>query len=146
MSPSNIDSSSPIQEQQHYSQPCHYIFTADDYQGVCGGASPSKKGSNKNCSVNRALFQKFRVHQNDHRHFQQQQQHEAYIQTYPYLKHNIGNQDHSNVVSLSAERRRMTFQQQRSDSTAIQENIKVCSRCRTSNSPEWRRGPDGHKT
>lgn len=25
-------------------------------------------------------------------------------------------------------------------------NVKACARCRTSNSPEWRRGPDGHKT
>lgn len=24
--------------------------------------------------------------------------------------------------------------------------LKICARCRTSNSPEWRRGPDGHKT
>lgn len=26
------------------------------------------------------------------------------------------------------------------------EGTKVCTRCHTSNSPEWRRGPDGHKT
>lgn len=24
--------------------------------------------------------------------------------------------------------------------------VKVCARCRTNNSPEWRRGPDGNKT
>lgn len=25
-------------------------------------------------------------------------------------------------------------------------NVKICARCRTNSSPEWRRGPDGHKT
>ncbi|KAI8061261.1 hypothetical protein BDF21DRAFT_467258 [Thamnidium elegans] len=25
-------------------------------------------------------------------------------------------------------------------------SVKTCARCRTNNSPEWRRGPDGHKT
>ncbi|KAL7316446.1 hypothetical protein PS15m_005534 [Mucor circinelloides] len=31
-------------------------------------------------------------------------------------------------------------------STKVPENVKKCTRCHTSNSPEWRRGPDGHKT
>lgn len=32
------------------------------------------------------------------------------------------------------------------DSSSNNNTLKICARCRTSNSPEWRRGPDGHKT
>lgn len=33
-----------------------------------------------------------------------------------------------------------------SDNNSSSNTLKICARCRTSNSPEWRRGPDGHKT
>lgn len=32
------------------------------------------------------------------------------------------------------------------DNSSNNNTLKICARCRTSNSPEWRRGPDGHKT
>jgi hypothetical protein len=130
----------------------HYVFTADDYPNGHNGSitlppppppPSSKKSANKSFPVNKALFQKFRLQQHD-----PQQQQESYNQ-------HLDRQDHTSIESPSTEkRRRLAFQkQQQNDMTATaiatattQENVKVCSRCRTSNSPEWRRGPDGHKT
>ncbi|KAG2207884.1 hypothetical protein INT47_010868 [Mucor saturninus] len=51
-------------------------------------------------------------------------------------------------------KRRVLFHEQEKTSltitTSLQQGnggaVKVCARCRTSHSPEWRRGPDGHKT
>jgi hypothetical protein len=146
--PSYIESPLRLQHGQlPAAQPRHYIFTADDYQGGYNGSTSSKKGSNKSLPpppppppVNsNALFQKFRLQQHQQEPYSQLQQQQQQQQ-------HLEKQEYSSIASPSTEkRRRMAFSKQQSD-TSVQENVKVCSRCRTSNSPEWRRGPDGHKT
>lgn len=59
-----------------------------------------------------------------------------------------------NQPSSVEKKRKILFNEQEKTSLTIttnlqQENgnsLKICARCRTSHSPEWRRGPDGHKT
>lgn len=51
-----------------------------------------------------------------------------------------------NLGCSSTEKKRRNDAFQGPVTTTSPENAKSCTRCHTSNSPEWRRGPDGHKT
>ncbi|KAI8988225.1 hypothetical protein BDF20DRAFT_833099 [Mycotypha africana] len=49
--------------------------------------------------------------------------------------------------NFSAERRKLYGNKRQAFNNRMSgEPVKVCTRCLTSQSPEWRRGPDGHKT
>lgn len=48
----------------------------------------------------------------------------------------------SNIAAL--DKRRHIYKT--TDGGLMPKNMKKCASCHTSNSPEWRRGPDGHKT
>ncbi|KAL9543865.1 hypothetical protein MBANPS3_007917 [Mucor bainieri] len=55
----------------------------------------------------------------------------------------------SSCSSTEKKRRNDAFQRPSvttATTTISPNNVKTCTRCHTSNSPEWRRGPDGHKT
>lgn len=86
-------------------------------------------------------FQKFKVHRQQQQHHQQQQFSQptsAYssVEKKRRIMFNNSSQ-HQQHLLLEA-----NLQQQQHDISTQ----KMCARCRTSNSPEWRRGPDGHKT
>lgn len=51
-----------------------------------------------------------------------------------------------NFTSSIEKKRRNVFHGLAATTPTSSEGTKVCTRCHTSNSPEWRRGPDGHKT
>jgi hypothetical protein len=51
----------------------------------------------------------------------------------------------SNYASID-KRRSTNFAYKQTERGSAPKNVKICASCHTSNSPEWRRGPDGHKT
>ncbi|KAF1802699.1 hypothetical protein FB192DRAFT_1280029 [Mucor lusitanicus] len=68
---------------------------------------------------------------------QQQQQHP---------QHDVAGRRRNLSCSSTEKKRRTDAFHGPVTTTTLPENVKTCTRCHTSNSPEWRRGPDGHKT
>lgn len=68
-----------------------------------------------------SMFQKFRV----------QRYEDERMTAQPFSSFDYDKRRNANLNHRSAE---------------LSKGIKVCASCHTSNSPEWRRGPDGHKT
>lgn len=69
------------------------------------------------------------------------------FQKFRIKRYEKSDEDFLGSTSDSAERRRkIPFLYKQLESASLQKNSKTCTRCHTTNSPEWRRGPDGHKT
>ncbi|KAI8094977.1 uncharacterized protein B0P05DRAFT_169338 [Gilbertella persicaria] len=77
-----------------------------------------------------ALFQKFRIYSGKPKQMCQPQQ----GKNLEIRQHDV------------EKKKRVSFRKHQSTNTIMQDTVKICVRCRTSNSPEWRRGPDGNKT
>ncbi|OAC99480.1 GATA-type zinc finger transcription factor [Mucor lusitanicus CBS 277.49] len=106
----------PGPRQGHLSQ-AHFVGT----QSSIATASPIYSPS--------LHLRKFRI--------QQQQQHP---------QHDVAGRRRNLSCSSTEKKRRTDAFHGPVTTTTLPENVKTCTRCHTSNSPEWRRGPDGHKT
>lgn len=71
-----------------------------------------------------------------------------------FQKFRLQREDDTYISNSIERKRKLAFNHHQHQFTATGQpatslhnlQIKICTRCRTSNSPEWRRGPDGHKT
>lgn len=84
------------------------------------------------------LFQKFRLQQEADQ-LQKQPKSINISSSVEKKRRLLFSSEHENLLDKTSLSKTTNMQQESG-------SVKVCARCRTSNSPEWRRGPDGHKT
>ncbi|ORE01612.1 hypothetical protein BCV72DRAFT_70052 [Rhizopus microsporus var. microsporus] len=95
------------------------------------GSSPNTPTTTGTTFTGTSLFQKFRIQQND----------KPSQQAVDKRRKLVEQQSLQSSISRISDIIPNKYNKAETANT-----VKVCARCRTSNSPEWRRGPDGSKT